>query len=126
MDRVHDGNAQLTERPQQGVRGLEIAGGLAQRFLSIFRDKNRRDIGKSQSKWTARKMETPPRTVSCTSTSFCGTTPARPNGLLIEAPCRVNGEHGASLRQPVGSPSNSEPLMPRIHSPATCSPKIIP
>jgi hypothetical protein len=26
---------------------------------SIFIDKNRRDIGKSQSKWTASKMETP-------------------------------------------------------------------
>jgi hypothetical protein len=27
-----------------------------------------------------------------------------PNGFFIEAPCLVNGEHGASLRQPFGSP----------------------
>jgi hypothetical protein len=34
-------------------------------FYSIFRDKNRRDIGKSQPKWTAhQKMETPPRTAT--------------------------------------------------------------
>jgi hypothetical protein len=32
---------------------------LPARFHPQFRDKNRRDIGKSQSKWTASKMETP-------------------------------------------------------------------
>eukprot|EP01047_Picozoa_sp_COSAG01_P048790 COSAG01_NODE_4778_length_4749_cov_231.390108_7_plen_97_part_00 len=32
---------------------------LSRRFRPQFRDKNRRDIGKSQSKWTAYKMKTP-------------------------------------------------------------------
>jgi hypothetical protein len=53
---------------REGVEGtvgcLEPLGvhDLPRRFHSIFRDKNRRDIGKSQSKWTAHKMETPPCT----------------------------------------------------------------
>ena len=32
------------------------------RVHSTSRDKNRRDVGKSQSRWAARKVRTPPRT----------------------------------------------------------------
>jgi hypothetical protein len=45
----------------ESCSSTDSASNLPRRFHSILRDKNGRDIGKSQSKWTAHKMETPPR-----------------------------------------------------------------
>jgi hypothetical protein len=55
-------------RRRRGLRGINARGGLHLRLpplqparpfpSAIFRDKNRRDIGKSQSIWTDSKMET--------------------------------------------------------------------
>jgi hypothetical protein len=36
-----------------------------------------------------------------------------PNGCFIEAPCLVHVEHGASFRQPFGSPPR--PAVPMLH-----------
>eukprot|EP01049_Picozoa_sp_SAG25_P005253 SAG25_NODE_354_length_9250_cov_2.824281_9_plen_296_part_00 len=51
----------LDETRRGGGRGAELARTrlLPGHFHTQFRDENRRDIGQSQSKWTASKMETP-------------------------------------------------------------------
>jgi hypothetical protein len=47
-------------RPAQSrARGATVERRLPGRFHPQFRDKNRRGVGKSQSKWPASKMETP-------------------------------------------------------------------
>ena len=52
---VHHGVVErCVEVPEEPRRALD----LARRFHPQFRDKNRRDIGKSQSVWTDFKMET--------------------------------------------------------------------
>jgi hypothetical protein len=45
--------------PPAGMKCLRLASVLSGRFHPRFRDKNRRDIGKSQSQWTPYELETP-------------------------------------------------------------------
>eukprot|EP01047_Picozoa_sp_COSAG01_P079316 COSAG01_NODE_14998_length_1386_cov_11.425796_2_plen_101_part_01 len=63
--------------------------------LSIFRDKNRRDIGKSQSTWTDSKMET------------ASAHPASVSALLPYAQVSFTSTPSSSVSAPITNPGGT-------------------